>query len=202
MTTGSDLRFSCSCGEVEGRLLNAGPREGDHIVCHCSDCQGFARYLGAAERVLDGSGGTALFQSRCARMRLSKGRDRLASLHLTDKPTLRWYATCCRTPMFNTYANGRIPYVTTLVANCNAERRDDVLGPVIGHLFTEDAGRDVGDVPRMSMAKLMRRFFRRMVRDMISGDRRRSALFDAATLEPIAAPHRLTPDERQALAGD
>ena len=40
------------------------------------------------------------------------------------------------------------------------------------------------------------------VRDMLSGDRRRCELFDPDTLEPIAAPHRLTAEERQGLRRD
>jgi hypothetical protein len=185
------LSFACACGEVAGWLAMAGPQHGDHVVCHCTDCQRFAYHLGAGARVLDAAGGTSLYQSRCARMRLRNGRNRLACIHLTEKPTLRWYATCCNTPMFNTYANGRIPYVTTLVANCDRNCREDILGPAIGHLFTAEATENPGDVPRMSMSTLMRRFFGRMIRDVLSGDRRRSALFDAVTLLPIATPDRL-----------
>jgi hypothetical protein len=109
-------------------------------------------------------------------------------MHLTAKPTLRWYADCCATPMFNTYKTGRIPYVTTLVANCDPDRRESLLGPPIGHLFTEEATGDVSRLKRLSMFKLMRRFSRRMLTDLISGDRRRNPLFDPATLEPIAPP--------------
>jgi hypothetical protein len=191
MTEQADLPFSCACGEVQGWIAQAGPKEGDHVVCHCTDCQYFATHFGAGSRILDAAGGTSLYQSRCARMHLSKGRDKLACVHLTEKPTLRWYAACCNTPMFNTYAHGRIPYVTTLTANCDSARRVALLGPAIGHLFTKDAIADPGDVTRMSMAKLMRRFFRRMVQDLVSGDRKRSALFDPATLQPIAKPYRL-----------
>ncbi len=197
MASESDLTFACACGEVEGWIAQAGPREGDHVVCYCTDCQYFATHLGAGQRVLNAAGGTPLFQSRCARMHLRRGRDRLACVHLTKKPTLRWYAACCSTPMFNTYENGRVPYVTTLTANCDRERRNELLGPAIGHLFTNEAVSDLGNVHRMSLATLMLRFFRRMIKDVVSGDRRRSALFDATTLEPIAKPNRLA-DRRDA----
>lgn len=187
-----DLEFSCACEMVKGTLCRAGPKAGDHVVCHCTDCQAFARRLGAQGRVLDEAGGTALFQGRCASMKLRQGRDLLACFHLTNKPTLRWYASCCRTPMFNTYANGSIPYITALVANCDPERRNGILGPVIGHLFLDEATGDVSGLPRLSMGRLMSRFFFRMVADIVSGDRKRSELFDAGTLEPISPPERLT----------
>lgn len=188
-----DLTFSCRCGSVAGMLISPGPRVGDHVVCHCTDCQAFAERLDAVDRVLDANGGTALYQGRCATMRITKGRDRLACFHLTEKPTLRWYSGCCDTPMFNTYRNGRIPYITTVVANCDADRRDELLGPPIGHLFTDEATGDVGHLRRLSMARLMQRFLRRMVADVVMGGRRRAALFDPATLEPIAPPARPAP---------
>ena len=194
----SDLSFACDCGTVTGTLrVTSG--EGDHVVCHCTDCQDLTHHLGHAERLLDAHGGTALYQTRCAHMRLDAGRERLACLHLTDAPTLRWYAACCRTPLFNTYANGKLPFITILTAACDPGRRDQAFGPLRGHLFTQDAIGDASQLPKMSMITLMRRFFARAIKDIVSGDRWRSALFDAKTLEPIATPHRLTGEERQAL---
>ncbi|MBB3035130.1 DUF6151 family protein [Alteriqipengyuania lutimaris] len=189
-----DLPFSCRCGAVRGTIGKAGPRHGDYVVCHCTDCQNFANRFDAAQRVMDGDAGTLLYQSRCARMRIERGLGELRCLHLTEKPTLRWYAQCCDTPMFNTFRNGKIPYVTTLVGNSEAELRGRLLGEPIGHLFVEDDPNDLGPVHRMPMSKLMRRFFIRMVKDILSGDRRRSPLFDSRTLEPICAPAKPTKD--------
>lgn len=196
----SDLAFACKCGTVSGTLLHVGPDQGDHVICHCTDCQFLAHYLGHAERVLDAHGGTALYQTRCARMRIAAGRDRLACLHLTDKPTLRWYAACCGLPLFNSYANGKIPYITAQLAACDPAARDRLLGPPLGHLFTQDAIGDTVQLPAMSMAALMRRFFPRMIKDIVSGDRRRCDLFDPATLQPVATPHRLSAAERHTPA--
>ena len=187
-----DLSYACACETLSGWIEKAGPQQGDHIVCYCSDCQEFARLLGAEDRVLDDAGGTALYQSRCARVKIEQGRERLACFHLTEKSTLRWYAACCNTPMFNTYANGRIPYVTTVLANCDFHRRAALLQPPIGHLNLQDAtGMTDGLIP-MSMAKLMQRFFWRMLKDIVSRRRRRSALFNPDTLEPISVPQRVS----------
>ena len=54
----------------------------------------------------------------------------------------------------------------------------------------------------MRMGTLMSRFAVRAIKDIVSGDRRRAALFDPQTLEPIAPPHRLTAEERQALGSN
>lgn len=193
----SDLSFACDCGSVTGAMhVIAG--EGDHVVCHCTDCQNLTRHLGH-EQLLDAQGGTSLYQTRCARMRLDTGRERLACLHLTDAPTLRWYAACCRTPLFNTFKNGKLPFITILIAACDPARRAEVFGAPRGHLFTHEAIGDAGHLSKMGTPTLMRRFFARAIKDFVSGDRRRSALFDAKTLEPIAKPHRLTDEEKLAL---
>ncbi|WP_370034109.1 DUF6151 family protein [Qipengyuania mesophila] len=183
---------------MAGEIEKATTAEGDHVVCHCTDCRDLVRHFGQEARVLDVHGGTALYQSRCARMRIHHGRDRLAGLHMTEGPTLRWYAECCGTPLFNTYRNGRIPYVTTLLANCDAAARTS-LGEPLGHLFLDDAAGDTSGLKPLSMNRLMRRFFPRMIKDILSGDRRRSALFDPETLEPIAKPRQLTQAEKHAL---
>ena len=189
--TGSDLPFSCRCGAVKGVIEKAGPREGDFVVCHCTDCQTFANRFDAGDRVMDEQdAGTPLYQSRCARMRIESGVDELRCIHLTEEATLRWYAGCCDTPLFNSYKNGKIPYVTTLVGNCDEGLRTRLLGEPIGHLFVDDDPACTGAVHRLSMNTLMRRFFVRMVKDIVSGDRRRSALFDPETLEPISTPTR------------
>ncbi|MBJ7441704.1 MAG: hypothetical protein JHD35_22165 [Sphingopyxis sp.] len=195
----SDLSFACDCGAVSGTLLGVGPDAGDHVTCHCTDCQDLTHHLGHADRVLDEHGGSSLYQSRCATLRIASGRDQLACVHLTEKPTLRWYAKCCGMPLFNTYANGKLPYITTQLSACDPASRAELVGPSRGHLFTQDGVGDTSHLPKMSMAGLMRRFFPRMIKDLLSGDRRRCALFDAKTLEPIVTPHRLTSEERQAL---
>lgn len=193
-----ELHFACTCGAVAGKITHADPKQGDHVVCHCTDCRDLVRHFGKESRFLDEYDGTALYQSRCARLQIDRGLEHLAGLHMTEGPTLRWYAQCCGTPMFNTYKNGRIPYVTTLLGNCDVEGRLR-LGDPLGHLFLAEARGDTTSLPELSMGKLMRRFFVRMIKDIVSGDRRRNPLFDARSLEPVAKPRQLTLEEQQVL---
>lgn len=188
------LPFSCRCGAVRGAIEKATAREGDFVVCHCTDCQAFANRFDAGDRLFGAGAGTLLYQSRCARMRIKQGLEELRCLHLTEGPTLRWYAGCCGTPLFNSFKNGKVPYVTTLVGNCDADERTRMLGEPIGHLFVDDDPTCPEPVRRMSENALMRRFFVRMVKDILSGDRRRSHLFDSRTLDPISVPTRPAED--------
>lgn len=194
-----DLPFTCKCGSVAGVIRRPGPEAGDRLVCHCDNCRQFAHFCGAQNHVLDAHGGTDLYQSRCTRVEIRQGREDLACVHLTDKPTLRWYAGCCRSPLFNTYANGRLPYITTLLANCEANASDSLLGRPRGHFFLKDAPESARGLPAGSVASSLLRCGLRIAKDTVSGDRRRSALFDPETLEPIATPHRLDKAERRQL---
>ena len=198
MSAADLMNFSCECGKVAGFIEKATVAEGDFVVCHCKDCRDLVRHFGKEELILDAHDGTALYQSRCARMRITQGKEQLAGLHMTDGPTLRWYAKCCGTPIFNTYKNARIPYVTTLLANCDEAARKG-LGEPLGHLFLDDVEAETSALKPLSMNRLMRRFFPRMLKDIVSGDRRRSELFDRETLEPIVEPRRLSDAEQKAL---
>ncbi len=150
MTAAADLPFACACGEVAGRIRQPSPRRGSHVVCHCRDCQSLPVYLGCADRILGKANGTALYQARCTDLVLDRGKDRLACLHLTEKPTLRWYAACCKTPLFNTFANGKLPYTTIVLANCDDQGRA-ALGKPLGHLFLKDAPSDTAGLEPMSI---------------------------------------------------
>lgn len=117
---------------------------GNRLVCYCSDCQAFARYLGHADDILDANGGTDIFQTSPGRLRIEQGLERLACVRLTENGVIRWYADCCRTPVGNTLANLRIPFVGlihSLIDPGNASL-DEVWGPVRFRVFARDA---VGD---------------------------------------------------------
>lgn len=199
MTASDALEFACQCGGVTGWIEHATPKDGDYVVCHCHDCQDLTRYLGQADAILDEFGGSHLYQSRCARVKIETGTGQLRSLHLTDAKTLRWYTACCLTPLFNSYTNGRLPYVTTQLAACDKGKACQLLGEPLGHLFTKDSPADASHLPQLSFAKLMRRFFVRMLKDLLGRQRRESPLFDNETLEPISSPRRLTETERMKL---
>ncbi|ABC63191.1 DUF6151 family protein [Erythrobacter litoralis] len=194
-----DLAISCSCGTVTGTLHDVGPDEGDRLVCYCSDCRDFIRVLGRAGDVLDDHGGNSVYQTRVAKLELHTGADMLSTLHMTDKPTTRWYASCCNTPFFNTLARAKPPFLSVNTACCDKSRVDAVLGPPKGQFLAEEAEPPIENPKTVSMFKLARGFIPRLLRDVISGDWKKSPLFDPETKEPIASPRRVSPEERATL---
>ena len=187
--------LACACGAFTGTIEVEHSGEGDRLSCYCKDCQTFATRFGKSERILDPHGGTDLYQTRCARLHVETGRERLASIHLTRKPTLRWYASCCDTPLFNTFASGKLPYLTVLLANAPEADVERLVGPPRGGLSLESAQGDTSAIPAAPLPRQIVRQMRRMARDVLSGDRRRSPLFDTQSLAPIAKPVRVGESE-------
>jgi hypothetical protein len=168
------------------------PSHGTHLICHCDDCQAFAHELGRAAEFLDPNGGTEAYQTSPARIEFSAGADRLACLRLSPNGLLRWYASCCRTPIANTLPSRQLPFVALIqprVAEPDRRARDAALGPVQARLFKRFA---VGDRERLDAhdrvpAWVFARLFRLVLAARLRGDHARSPFF-AADGAPVATP--------------
>jgi len=108
-------RFQCQCGTLRGELGH--PPRGVRAVCYCDDCQTYAHLLGEPQRVLDPLGGTEVVAALASDVRFTSAIDALACVSLSPRGLLRWYASCCRTPIANTPRNRKLPYVG-LVHSC------------------------------------------------------------------------------------
>ena len=101
-------RFQCVCGTVAGEI--AEPRRAMRAVCYCRDCRAYAHLLGHPERVLDALGGTDIVATHSKHVRFTQGAAALACLSLSPRGLLRWYASCCDTPIANTPRDAKLPY--------------------------------------------------------------------------------------------
>lgn len=108
-------RFQCRCGALKGEL--AEPALGVRAACYCKDCQAFARLLGQADAVLDAQGGTEVVAIQSRHVRFTSGMPVLACMSLYPKGLLRWYASCCNTPIANTPRDWKLPYAS-MVHSC------------------------------------------------------------------------------------
>ena len=134
----TNLPLKCRCGAVTGCATDVTPSSGNRVICCCCDCQAFAVYLGRAEDVLDESGGTELFQMSQSQVTIQHGQDKLQSMRLSDKGLLRWYTSCCNTPVGNTI-NAKMPFVGVVHSFIDVPNRDEVLGPVKAVVQTQYA---------------------------------------------------------------
>jgi hypothetical protein len=92
--------LQCRCGTLKGHVSRS--HVANRCVCYCRDCQAFAHFLGRADEILDASGGTDVIQTRAANVVFTEGKEALACMRLTPNGLLRWYSTCCNTPIGNT----------------------------------------------------------------------------------------------------
>lgn len=196
------LSLRCSCGTVRGRAHGLSPETGQRVICYCEDCQTFARFLGRADEILDPNGGTDIFQTSPARLELTSGTERLACVRVTPRGPLRWYADCCRTPIGNTPAATRVPFVG-LVLRCvvtpetGVALLDETIGPVWMRCAARDArGKPAGDdVHDGFPLRLYLGLHRIVLRAWLRGDAKRSPFVDAATGTPIREPRLLEKTE-------
>lgn len=172
------MEWTCRCGQVAAEV---DPRGGTRAVCYCPSCQRFAA-LTDAEAALDPQGGSDLYQVAPEAARITRGKDKLTWMRLTEKGPLRWHTTCCNTPFANTLATRTIPFLT-LVSHRFTD--PDALGPVAVRVFRRYARGRVPDDGAGSMLPLYLAFARRALTSRLSGGWRRNPLFDDAG-KPIA----------------
>ena len=168
--------FQCRCGTLKGEV--ARPERGVRAVCYCRDCQAFARELGDPGAVLDELGGTDVVATQSRYVRFTSDTRTLACLSLYPRGLLRWYASCCRTPIGNTPRDWRLPYIG-LVHAClgTVEPLKRSWPRVQLRVNTKGAS---GAPPRMPWTQFlpMLAFMPRMAAARLSGAYRQTPFFD------------------------
>jgi hypothetical protein len=190
--------LACRCGAVRGLVEEHAPTS--RTLCYCADCQAYAHFLGRAGDVLNAQGGTDVIQTTPDRMTLTAGADRLGCVTITARGPLRWYATCCNTPIANTAPSAKVAFVG-LVSTClkaEGRRLDESFGPPRMRVFTDGAKGE--PKPKASpFLPLLLRIVGRSLKARLDGSWRRTPFFDVAADRPVAEPMVLTPDERARL---
>jgi hypothetical protein len=197
----SDLPLRCRCGHVRGVAHEVGPHAGFRFTCYCGDCQAFARFLDRPD-VLDGSGGTDIFQMPTGRVELTVGKDAVRCLRFSSS-VFRWYTECCKTPIANT-AGPRFPVVGLIHSfmdhDADGRSREAVLGAPLCRIYERSA---VGPLPPNAPPPLSPKFLPQRMLTLLGwwlrGLSRPNPFFDAHTNAPLSAPRVFTPTERAAL---
>jgi hypothetical protein len=167
----------------------------------CDDCQLYAHFLGSADTMLDAHGGTELSYATQSRVFLRSGVEHLQAVKLSEKGMLRFYTSCCRTPVANVphpkMAFVGIPRPFMLH---DAAARDEGLGP----LFRRFQGRfGRGELPDGAhLGTPVVPWLAAMISvtwDSLTGKHLPSPFHDGSGT-PVVAPQTLTATERNALA--
>lgn len=189
----------CQCGTLRGQISHT--EQCTRIVCYCGDCQAFANYLGKPGQILDALGGTEVIAAHPQSVTFTDGQHALACMSLSETGMLRWYASCCNTPIGNTSRNVRMAHIG-LVSVCLADAGasiESAFGPVRMRTGTSSAK---GPVPPSSVAgtvKAVAKFAAALIRARLNGSYKRTPFFDPEQGSPIVAPKVLTIAERERL---
>ena len=134
----TSIPLQCRCGQVKGTAHDINPRKGLRVVCCCDSCQEFANHLGQESITLDQFGGTEVFQATQSQITVEEGQDKLHCLRLSKKGPLRWYTSCCNTPVANT-VSAKMAFAGIIHTFMNVDNRDEILGPVKAYVQTQHA---------------------------------------------------------------
>lgn len=188
----STLSLRCKCGAFRGAAHGLSPATGLRGVCHCGDCQAYARFLGRPD-VLDAEGGTDIFPMRPSELEITLGHENLMCVRLSGKGMYRWYTDCCNTPIANSMAWPKIPFagVVHSIMDCAASgtKRDEALGPIRARYQGKFGNPPTSFLWRVSRF-LMKGFWNKS---------HQPSPFFHADGRPRARPKVLTPEEREAL---
>ncbi|HEY9092166.1 DUF6151 family protein [Parasphingorhabdus sp.] len=201
-TPAQNLDFQCECGAVRGVLHRASTKQGRRVVCHCHDCQVFAHYLGREKEMLDDHAGTAVYQTDLSRFEITRGRDRIACVNLTDKPMLRWYCAVCKTPVANTLGSNRYGFLSLILSGFDHGKTNALLGKDALHVATRSGAGDMSKVKKAGIAGITAMLWDMTIRAInaqMKPELRKSSLFDEMSGKPVTTPIKLTRAERLEL---
>ena len=186
------MSLRCECSKIEGEIkVKRG--EGNNIVCHCDDCQAFAHYLGKKDQILTKNLGTELFQVTPNKLQITKGKEFLACMQLKPKGLIRWYSSCCNTPIANTI-NAKMAFNGVFHNFINfKEPKEAVLGDVLTYCMSRYS---VGELPSNSHPKYPLGVTLKIVKMILGGfllkTNKPSPFFLEDTMEPVAKPSQLS----------
>jgi len=134
-----------------------------------------------------------LFLTTQDTLTITEGAQHLGLFRLSPRGTMRWYATCCKTPLFNTATTPKFPFLGIRVATMAAPER---VGPVVGETHMPKPG---GKTGHKGMTRIMWNLLPRIMAVRLSGRWRQTPLFNTGSGEPVAEALVPGKEERAAL---
>jgi Family of unknown function (DUF6151) len=189
----------CRCGKLQAEVTQ--PHLGTRAVCYCRDCQAYAHFLGLPPGMLDSMGGTDIVAIPPRFVSFTRGIEHLACMSLTAKGTLRWYSSCCRTPIGNTHRDFRFSHVG-LVHTCLESGDASLLasfGPVKMRVNRHGAKGCQEAMPTTTFAIALLRYLGFLGWSRVSGRYKLNPFFEAGTGMPRVSPKVLSEDEHREL---
>ena len=188
----------CQCGTLQGHVSHT--ESVCRGVCYCKDCQAYAHFLGKSDEILDEMGGSDVIATLPQHVTFTHGQEALACMSLSDRGMLRWYASCCNTPVGNTARDFKVSHVG-LLHNCLKDPStslDAAFGPVRMKVGMKSAKGSAKAMPVSTTVSILR-FMATLIRTRLNGGYKITPFFNPDDGAPCVSPKVLTPDERARL---
>jgi hypothetical protein len=182
-------KFQCTCGQLQGSLSGAALI---HLGCHCRDCQTYAHVLGNPDQVLDELGGTDVVTTLQQHLSFTRGKEHLACLSLSEQGLLRWYASCCNTPIANTARDPKFSFVALVHTGLGAS--GGALEAKLGTSRVPVNPKHARGAVSYSAAGALfatARIVASVLRARVNGSWKHSPFFRPGSAEPVVAPRLL-----------
>jgi Family of unknown function (DUF6151) len=188
--------LQCRCGKLQGYVSPADVAA--RAVCYCKDCQAFAHFLERPEDlVLNELGGTEIVATLPKYVHFTQGVEALVCMSLSGRGLLRWYTSCCNTPIGNTPRDFKTSYVG-VIHSCLNQRAPSIqesFGPVRMVLQTNSARGKVTSTPMSNVITLIK-IMKSVIAARMSGSYKSNPFFIEDSGAPIKQPRVLSKAER------
>lgn len=185
--------FQCRCGRLQGSLTAPALA---HLACHCRDCQTYAHALGQPDQTLDEHGGTDVVATLQQHLSFTKGKEHLACLSLSNQGLLRWYASCCGTPIANTPRDPKLSFASLVHTSLGVS--GGALEAKLGNTRVPVNPKHArGTVPYSAISALFAtaKIISSVLGARLNGSWKRSPFFRAGSADPVVAPRVIGADE-------
>lgn len=184
----SAASFSCDCGQIKGEVRTV-PKAGNHLVCYCDSCRAGALYCGgtfAPDQPVD------LYLTPPQHVTLHEGQEALAPFAFSPRGIIRWKASCCGVQMFSSQHNPKTAFMSI---RTDRFTEPSVAGPVVTKAFMPKAN---GKTGHQGMGPLIQLITAAVI-SRLTGQWRKTPLYDAATLKPIVPVTIVSREDKKAL---
>lgn len=190
--------IQCKCGNVQGNINK--PESINRLICYCRDCQAFAHFLGRSHDILDHQGGTEIVQMLPKHISFAQGTEYLACMRLTDAGLLRWYTTCCNTPIGGTLPNHTLSFLG-VVHNCLEStdvKLDELCDAKPAYVHTKEAKGDPKPKQTGQLKAILRNLLM-ILKARMDGSYKQTPFFRVDSGLPIVTPKILSSQEHDDL---
>jgi hypothetical protein len=154
--------------------------------------------------MLDSFNGTDIVAVRPRYVSFTSGIDKLACMSLSPTGTLRWYSSCCKTPIGNTPRDFKTSHVG-LVHDCLESGGIPIersFGPIKMRVNRQGASKVPPRNAPLDFGIAMAKYLASMAWTRFTGQYRTNPFFNTTSGQPIVSPHVVSAAERAKLRSD